>query len=171
VAQGTFRDDLYYRIKVVELLLPALRERGPEDLERLARHFVASASKRHRLAAPRLTPAAVDRLRAYHWPGNVRELENCIESAVVLCEGEILPEHLPLPELQKSARSRELPTVSEGRPLTLAEVERHHVLHLLERSRNNRTLAAKWLGIGRNTLGRKLKEYGISDEEPPEPLG
>ena len=88
VAEGKFREDLYYRIKVVELLLPPLRERGAEDIERLARHFVAAAAKQHRLEpAPRLAPRRWSGSRRYRWPGNVRELENCIESAVVLCEG------------------------------------------------------------------------------------
>ncbi|MFZ5468797.1 MAG: sigma-54-dependent Fis family transcriptional regulator [Myxococcota bacterium] len=163
VAEGQFREDLYYRVKVVELLLPPLRERGPEDIERLARHFVAAAAQRHRIEpAPRLSPAAIDRLRAYHWPGNVRELENCIESAVVLCEGEVLAEHLPLPELR---RRPTLPTsVGDERIFSLAEVERAHILGVLDKVAGNRTAAAKALGIGRNTLARKLKEFGLGDD-------
>jgi Nif-specific regulatory protein len=167
VSEGKFREDLYYRIKVVEVVMPALRERGPEDLERLARHFIATSTRRHQLKAePRLTPAALDRLKAWHWPGNVRELENCIESAVVLSEGEILPEALPLPDLQRPATTRryEMPTVPEGVPPTLAEVEKKHIMWVLERAKNNRTQAAKVLDIGRNTLARKLKDYGLGDE-------
>jgi Nif-specific regulatory protein len=171
VREGKFREDLYYRIKVVELVLPALRDRGPEDLERIARHFIASATKKHHVGRePKLSTAALDRLKGYQWPGNVRELENCIESAVVLCDGEILPEHLPLPET-----SRLPPPAPElankpgpaGAPvaevLELAEVERRHILSVLERAQGNRTQAAKLLGIGRNTLGRKLKEYGLAE--------
>ncbi|MGA9522371.1 MAG: sigma-54-dependent Fis family transcriptional regulator [Myxococcaceae bacterium] len=168
VAEGRFREDLYYRIKVVELVLPPLRDRGAEDIERLARHFVASAARKHRLpSVPRLSPAALELLRGYRWPGNVRELENCIESAVVLSEGEILPENLPLPSADRGSP----PATATAGPrepvpfLTLAEVERRHILGVLDAVQGNRTAAAKALGIGRNTLTRKLKEFGIAGED------
>ncbi|MFZ5441238.1 MAG: sigma-54-dependent Fis family transcriptional regulator [Myxococcota bacterium] len=167
VREGKFREDLYYRIKVVELVLPALRSRGPEDIERLARHFIAQATKRHHLSKePYLSHEALERLKAWHWPGNVRELENCVESAVVLCEGEVLPEHLPLPEAGKvfASTPTPMPGVKDAPVSTLAEVERRHILAVLERAKGNRTQAAKWLDIGRNTLARKLKEYGLADE-------
>ncbi len=165
VSEGRFREDLYYRIKVVEVLLPALRERGPEDLERLTRHFIATSTKKHQLKAePRLSPSALDRLKAWHWPGNVRELENCIESAVVLSEGEILPEALPLPEIQRPTRRSDEKTVADALPPTLADVEKRHILWVLERVKGNRTAAAKLLDIGRNTLARKLKDFGIKDD-------
>jgi Nif-specific regulatory protein len=163
VKDGAFREDLYYRIKVVELLMPPLRERGPEDLERLARHFVAASAKRHHLEpAPRLSDAALDRLKAWSWPGNVRELENCVESAVVLSEGEIQPEHLPLPDTQR-AQTLSASTPDAQLP-TLADVEKRHILWVLERAKGNRTAAAKLLAIGRNTLARKLKEFGLGDD-------
>jgi Nif-specific regulatory protein len=166
VSEGKFREDLYYRIKVVEMVLPPLRERGGDDIERLARHFVATAAKRHRLEPPKLSTGALERLKSYRWPGNVRELENCIESAVVLSEGEILEEHLPLPTVDRSAPqpSAAPPPVDLSGLLPLAEVERLHVLRVLEAVKGNRTAAAKVLEIGRNTLARKLKEYGIADE-------
>ncbi|WNG37272.1 GAF domain-containing protein [Archangium violaceum] len=170
VAEGKFREDLYYRIKVVELVLPPLRERGGEDIERLTRHFIAAAAKRHRLPLPRLSTGALERLKRYRWPGNVRELENCIESAVVLSEGEILEEHLPLPKVvgatPASAQSGDtaIPEGPTGELLPLAEVEKRHILRVLDSVKGNRTAAAKVLQIGRNTLGRKLKEYGIADE-------
>ncbi len=166
IGEGKFREDLYYRVKVVEVLLPPLRERGPEDLERLARHFIAASTRRHQLKAePRLSPGALTRLLAWHWPGNVRELENCIESAVVLSEDEIVAEALALPDFQRPAPRRyDMPTLPEGNPPTLAEVEKKHILWVLERAKNNRTAAAKLLDIGRNTLARKLKDYGLSDE-------
>ncbi|MBX5482401.1 MAG: sigma-54-dependent Fis family transcriptional regulator [Myxococcaceae bacterium] len=165
VAEGRFREDLYYRIKVVELVLPPLRERGAEDLERLARHFVAAAAKKHRLPqVPRLTASALASLRAWSWPGNVRELENCIESAVVLSDGEITADDLPLPS---RARPSGTPppggTVEPPSIEPLAEIERRHILRALELFNGNRTAAAKALGIGRNTLGRKLKEYGLEE--------
>jgi Nif-specific regulatory protein len=166
VAEGKFREDLYYRIKVVEVVLPPLRERGGDDIERLARHFIATAAKRHRLEPPRLSPAALERLKAYRWPGNVRELENCIESAVVLSEGAILEEHLPLPSVERAAPVTPGGAEAESAPalLPLAEVERRHILRVLDAVKGNRTAAAKALEIGRNTLSRKLKEYGLADE-------
>ena len=111
---------------------------------------------------------ALERLKRYRWPGNVRELENCIESAVVLCEGEILEEHLPLPTMDRAAApatgvETAAPTAATGL-LPLAEVERRHILRVLESVKGNRTAAAKVLEIGRNTLARKLKEYGLADE-------
>jgi Nif-specific regulatory protein len=180
VAEGKFRDDLYYRIKVVEVVLPALRERGADDIERLARHFIAAAAKKHRIdPAPRLSPGALDRLLSYRWPGNVRELENCMESAVVLSEGDIQPEHLPLPAVDKPPApvavlppaAAAAPPDGDGAPapedllLPLAVVERRHILRVLDAHRGNRTAAARALQIGRNTLARKLKEYGLSDDE------
>ncbi|HVE87073.1 MAG TPA: sigma-54-dependent Fis family transcriptional regulator [Myxococcales bacterium] len=188
VQEGRFREDLYYRIKVVEVVLPPLRARGPEDIERLARHFIAQAAKRHRLPAmPRLSPGALEQLQHYRWPGNVRELENCMESAAVLTEGEILAEHLPLPNLDRIVPTP-VPAAPMGRGgvpmlppmpvavavdsapaelLPLAEVEKRHILRVLDACKGNRTAASKALQIGRNTLARKLKEYGFADEEGP----
>ncbi|HYO65292.1 MAG TPA: helix-turn-helix domain-containing protein, partial [Archangium sp.] len=124
---------------------------------------------KHRLSPPRINPSALARLCAYRFPGNVRELENCIESAVVLCEGEILEEHLPLPKVVSAAPApaESVETVVEGGTgelLPLAEVEKRHILRVLDSVKGNRTAASKVLQIGRNTLGRKLKEYGIADE-------
>jgi Nif-specific regulatory protein len=153
VSEGRFREDLYYRIKVVELVLPPLRERGPEDIERLAHHFVAAAAARHGIdRAPTLTPAALERLRAHAWPGNVRELQNCLESAVVLSEGSLDAVDLPL-----ATRRPVSAPVEEGQ-LTLAEMERHHIERVMAACGQNQTAAARVLGIGRNTLARKLKE-------------
>jgi Nif-specific regulatory protein len=163
VADGRFREDLYYRVKVVELGLPALRDRGAEDIERLARHFIAQAARRHHLVRePTLGPDALARLKAWRWPGNVRELENCVESAVVLCDGVLRAEHLPLPD--RAGNHATLARAADGKILTLAEVERAHILDVLGRAQGNRTTAAKWLGIGRNTLARKLRDFGIDDK-------
>jgi len=168
VSEGRFREDLYYRIKVVEVLVPPLRERGAEDIERLVRHFVASSAKKHHLPPPRIAPAALARLCAYRFPGNVRELENCVESAVVLCEGVILEEHLPLPAVDRAVPPApfEAAPIASGPTtlLPLAEVERQHILRVLEAVGGNRTAAAKALVIGRNTLSRKLKEYGLEGD-------
>ncbi|MEM7678024.1 MAG: sigma-54-dependent Fis family transcriptional regulator [Myxococcota bacterium] len=186
VEQGRFRGDLYYRIKVVQLILPPLRERGAEDILRLAEHFVRSAGRRHGRKPPRLSEAVKAKLVAYPWPGNVRELENCIESAVVVTEGDTLePADLALTErpprltaLHDGAPGESFAGASEATPPasspvswpsseidgpieTLAEVERRHILAVLERVGGHRSQAAQRLGIGRNTLTRKLKQYGL----------
>jgi Nif-specific regulatory protein len=164
VRRGAFRKDLYYRIKVVTVALPPLRERGVDDVAQLARHFLRIHARRHGRPARRFAPEAMALLRAYGWPGNIRELEHCVESAVVLCRGEVIaPAHLALPERAADGREAAAAADAGGEPLTLAEVERRHILHVLEREGGNRTRAAQLLGIGRNTLGRKLRAYGIDD--------
>ena len=156
VAQGTFRADLYYRIKVVEIRLPSLRDRGPRDISRLARHFVTAAARRHGRMVPSIPAATISALVEYPWPGNVRELENCLESAVVIMDGDVLlPEHLLLARAKVSVASQGAPP---ARVRTLAEVEREHILAVLAHCDQNRSVAAKLLGIGRNTLARKLRE-------------
>ncbi|MEZ4443273.1 MAG: sigma 54-interacting transcriptional regulator [Polyangiaceae bacterium] len=162
VEEGRFRRDLYYRIKVIEIPLPALRDRGREDIARLARHFAVAAAKRHGRPAPTVAAEAMERLLRYRWPGNVRELENCMESAVVIMdEAMIGPHDLPLPErpLSLDSTTERPPESSGGRILTLAEMERRHIERVLAHVGGNQTAAAKLLGIGRNTLGRKLKAY------------
>ena len=169
---GRFRQDLYFRIKVVQIVLPPLRKRGPRDIVRLAQHFATIAARRYDRPVPSLSPAALERLVAHSWPGNVRELEHCIESAVVTMDGTVVgPEDLALADRSPSSAVPRLPSTAPasgaaaaGRPLAgptmLAEVERAHILAMLERAAGNRTEAARLLGIGRNTLARKLKGYG-----------
>ncbi len=157
VEDGEFRSDLYYRIKVVQIALPALRERGAADIRRLAQHFTVKAAKRHGRAVPTISDAAYAKLVAYAWPGNVRELENCLESAVVIMDGtRITPDDLPLPDRPRPTGATATPVV---RPLE--DVEREHILAVVDHVEGNRTLAARLLGIGRNTLTRKLKSYGV----------
>ncbi len=154
VAEGKFRRDLFYRLKVVEMEVPPLRSRGPRDLTRLAEHFLDLYARRHRRPVHALSDGALQRLLGHDWPGNVRELEHCIESAVVLARGELIEaEQLSLPGHTETSSS------SGGYPpgTPLVEVERDHILRTLEACNNNRSEAAKLLGIGRNTLARKLK--------------
>ncbi|MBW1809156.1 MAG: sigma-54-dependent Fis family transcriptional regulator [Deltaproteobacteria bacterium] len=154
VAQGLFRQDLYYRLRVLELTVPPLKDRGPKDIERLAEHFLDQYARRHRRKARRLSREALARLVTHDWPGNVRELEHCIQSAVVLSKGTTIDQdQLSLPGTAGSspAKSGYLP----GTPL--AEVERDHIQRTVESCGGNRTEAARKLGIGRNTLARKLK--------------
>jgi Nif-specific regulatory protein len=162
IAAGRFRSDLYFRIRVVEIVLPPLRDRGGKDIARLAHHFAAAAAKRHGRPLPRLSQAAVERLCRYRWPGNVRELENCLESAVVIMDGSVIgPEDLPLPDrpLAFSPASERGEGADGDRVATLEEVERRHVLAVLERAGGNQSIAARMLGIGRNTLARKLRRF------------
>ena len=167
VRRGAFRKDLFYRIKVVNIALPALRERGGDDIAQLARHFLRVYARRHGRPARGLDPAAMAALRGHTWPGNIRELEHCIESAVVLCRGPVvMPAHLSLPHAGAEEEWEErAEQSSEPDGLTLAEVEKRHILRVLARCDGNRTRAAQALGIGRNTLARKLKQYGLADEE------
>ena len=155
VGRGQFREDLYYRVKVVQLTLPPLRERGAEDVIRLAEHFLDVYRKKHGKPLIRFGAAARVRLVEHRWPGNIREL--CVESAVVLCEGgEILGEHLAL----AAAGAATAAAGEEAfRPRTLADVEKVHILRTLDAAGGNRSRAAELLGIGRNTLLRKLKSY------------
>ncbi|MDR1518841.1 MAG: sigma-54 dependent transcriptional regulator [Planctomycetota bacterium] len=155
VDEGKFRDDLYFRINVVRLRLPALRER-PEDIPLLAEHFRQKYSVRYGFDR-QFAPETLKALRAYAWPGNVRELENAVEGAVVRSSGQLidadrLPEEItglaPAPSLD----------VTPGQPL--AEVERQYILAELARHGGNKAMAAKSLAIGLKTLYRKLEAYG-----------
>ena len=162
VEGGEFRRDLFYRIKVVQLELPPLRARGGDDVEQLSRHFLRSYARRHHRPARRFDERALARLRDHPWPGNIRELEHCIESAVVFCDGEVIePAHLSIPSASPpSATSGAVDALPRG--LTLAEVERLYIEKTLDHCGGNRTRAAALLGIGRNTLLRKLKQYELA---------
>jgi DNA-binding NtrC family response regulator len=154
---GQFRDDLYYRLKVVEILLPPLRERM-DDIPLLAEHFLHVAAKRFGRSVPRLSPEILDRLAAHDWPGNVRELENALERAAITAAGDFLrPEDLPSP-VQASRTTRPpgaLPVTS------LADGERALIQRALERTRWNRSAAAHLLGIDRSTLARKIRTLSL----------
>ena len=168
VASGTFRQDLYYRVRVVEIVVPPLRDRGPADLCRLIEHFLAEACERHDRLDLSLSPVAVKTLHAHDWPGNVRELLNCIESAVVLAPGEVIgPQHLPITSsFPLFATQEEEPRGSGDVFITdlrsLRDVELDYIAHVLEAVGGNRSAAARLLGIGRNTLLRKLKQLNRS---------
>jgi Nif-specific regulatory protein len=163
VKRGAFRRDLFYRIKVVEIRLPPLRERGAGDIDLLSRHFLAAYARKHDRPARRFAPTASTALRSYAWPGNIRELEHCIESAVVFCRGpEVQPAHLSLPHEPGEVAEWDDPRPHDSVPsgLTLEDVEKRYILRTLAECGGNRTRAADALGIGRNTLVRKLKRYG-----------
>jgi DNA-binding NtrC family response regulator len=163
VARGRFRADLFYRLNVVSLHIPALRER-PEDIPELIDHFLGIYRKRFKRPALDLTAEARLRLERYPWPGNVRELRNCLERAAALSSEDLIQAALVLPMLsqaQTSAPDSHLPQVSEP-PRTLQELERQHILQILEAADGNRERASAILGISMRTLYRKLKEYNAA---------
>jgi two-component system response regulator HydG len=160
VANGLFREDLYYRLNVIHLQLPPLRVRGT-DVLLLAQHFLAEAASRDDKSVVGLTSAAAERLLAYDWPGNVRELENCIQTAMAMTSHDRLTVD-DLPERIRAYRPSAL-ILDREEPeelLTMEEVERRYIGHVLRAVGGNKTLAAKVLGLDRKTLYNKLHRYG-----------
>jgi len=165
VSEGRFREDLYFRLNVVPVQVPPLRERTA-DIPPLAELFVARFCRELGHPPARLHPGALERLLAYRWPGNVRELRNVIERVVLLeAEDEIRAEHLPAEMSQSGPAS-----AAAGDPFPagvvrpLAELEKMAIEHALKVSEGNKTRAATMLGIARQTLRTKLKEYAIVDD-------
>ena len=159
VREGRFREDLFYRLAVVTLQLPPLRERG-DDVERLTEHYAAIYAREHRRPIRAVAEETLRLLRESPWPGNVRQLRNAIERAVVMSEGEVLlPQHLPV----DVGAATEF--AAGGRPdpplCTLAEMERRMIQRALHETGRSYSLAADLLGIHRNTLRRKIAEYGL----------
>jgi transcriptional regulator with PAS, ATPase and Fis domain len=165
VAAGTFRQDLYYRLKVVELRVPALRDRR-DDVLPLARVLLADAALRMKRKVSGLAPAAADQLLRYDWPGNVRELENAMERAVALARNSRVDLE-DLPEEVRQALPRPIATRDTLR--ALEEVEKEYILAALELNGGNQTRTAAQLQIGSATLYRKLKAYGVRSEKGPAP--
>ncbi len=154
VEEGAFREDLYYRLAVVNIEIPPLRERR-DDIVPLARHFVERYSRKLKIPSLKLDPGCISCLESYAWPGNVRELENAIEHASVFSnDGIILPQNLP-----GSVRSgKDAPALpANAGTLPLEELERMHIANVLKAAGGNKSKAAKMLGIGAATLWRKLK--------------
>jgi Nif-specific regulatory protein len=186
-AAGQFRSDLYFRLRVVEIEIPTLRARGPDDIVDLASHFIDQMARRYRKGTLRLAGSARPALAAYPWPGNVRELENTIERAVVLCQGSsitvrdlgleprrttgVLPAAsdsvVGMPAFGGSAAiavpaAAPAPAPPDGAitlpaDLPLEEAERRYARAILERAGNNQSAAARALGISRNKLARLLR--------------
>ena len=156
---GAFRLDLYYRLNVITLRLPALAQRR-EDIPLLARHFVLKYSELLGREVRRISPDVLEALAAYPFPGNIRELENLMERAVVLAEGDTVElRHLP-PDLQLSGEA--LKTTRQSGMATLEENERQHILWVLEQTGGNKSRAADILDIDRASLWRKLKRAGLA---------
>jgi two-component system response regulator HydG len=163
VADGKFREDLYYRLNVVTVDVPPLRDRQ-DDIPLLAQHFLEKYSKKNRKQVKGFSPTAMDILLKYDWPGNVRELENAVERSVILLNGDYISEkELPLNITQTYSEESNWvatqPSNTEPRPLE--EVEKEAILAALEASGGNKSETARTLGINRKTLHKKLKNYGV----------
>lgn len=160
VREGRFREDLYWRLNVIHLEIPPLRER-PFDIPLLVEHFLSKVAG----GAPPLnvTPEALAVLTAYSWPGNARELENALERAVALAEGSSLaPEDLP-ERIRNSGQTAQLLAQARERRMTLRELEKEYILETLRLTGGNKSRAAEMLGFDRRTLHRKLDEYRAED--------
>ena len=172
VRSGKFREDLYYRLKVISIELPPLRERM-EDLPDLVGHFLARYSEKNKKAVSHVSEEAMARLRAYSWPGNIRELEHAIERAVAMTNTSVLfPEDFP-PELARESTAH--PSGGEGAAAaptgapsagtegagSLEELEKAHIVKVLQDVNFNKSKASEILGIDRATLYRKAQRYGI----------
>ena len=155
VREGTFRDDLYYRLNVVSIKLPPLRERKG-DISLLADAFMREISRENDKEVRSISREVIDAFRAYDWPGNVRELRNVVESMVVLCPGTVLEEIGLPPALKESVPA--VPLLLRG--MTVQEAEKALIIDALKECRS-KTEAAGRLGLSRRTLHRKIKEYGI----------
>ncbi|MBV8763177.1 MAG: sigma-54-dependent Fis family transcriptional regulator [Deltaproteobacteria bacterium] len=160
VAKGTFREDLYYRLRVVEIHLPALRER-PGDIAILVDGLLAKINRDLGKDVRFVTPAALAKLTAYAWPGNVRELENTLTRAVVLAKSDVLDETL----LPLGATTTPVEASEGGELPTLRELERRHIIRVLAHTDWNKRRACAILDISRPTLDRKIEEFGLRKEE------
>ena len=166
VAEGRFRRDLYFRLRVLEIVVPALRKRQ-EDIPLLADYFLQKFNAETGRKIKGFTAAAKEQLLKYLWPGNVRELKNVIERAVVLCRGqEIDAEDLLLTKLA-TAGDTEVPELAGGKflPVSLDDIERRHIFDTLNHTGWNKSKTASILGIERSTLDRKIRRYQL-DEAP-----
>jgi DNA-binding NtrC family response regulator len=177
VERKEFRQDLFFRLNVVPIHVPPLRERK-EDVPFLAKQFMQRFARKHGVRVRAISNDCLAVLSAHNWPGNVRELQNVIERAVILCgeNGVLEAEHLGFSPSQENTGSTAHAGASGGagskketQLISLAEREKRHIFAGLERTRQNRTHAAKLLGISIRTLRNKLNEYGIQAKEKPEP--
>jgi Nif-specific regulatory protein len=188
VAQGQFREDLYFRLRVVEIEIPPLRTRGEADINDLAEHFVQQFSRRYRKGPLRLAESTRPAIVAYTWPGNVRELENTIERAVVLAahptisikdlgldrqrltnagDSQVTIPVIHVPPVAPPTAQAPAPTEGVIVPydITLEEVERRYAKAALDRENGNQSAAARTLGISRNKLSRLIKGDQTDDDE------
>ena len=158
IEEERFRQDLYYRLNVISIHIPPLRQRKT-DIPLLADHFIEKYSKATGKSIRRISTPAIDMLMAYHWPGNVRELENCIERAVLLSNDDVIHGHYLPPTLQTAEASG---TVHKGSlQEALDNLERELILDALKSARGNKAKAAKALGLTERIMGLRVQKHGI----------
>ena len=155
IANGRFREDLYFRLSVFRILLPPLRQRR-DDILLLAQHFIGLYARQIGRTAPSLSTEAKNIFLAYQWPGNVREMMNAIEHALIVCEDEITRHDLPIDMLTGDT------STAADDSFDLKSVERNHIIKVLHHTHGNKTETARLLKIGLTTLYRKIEEYGIN---------
>jgi Nif-specific regulatory protein len=165
VAEGRFRHDLFFRLRVLEILVPALRKR-PEDIPVLAEYFLDKFKAETGRKIVGFSPSAMDHLLGYRWPGNIRELKNVVERAVVLCRGDhVEEEDLLLSNLSTTGDTAQTGANDDAyHPCSLSDVERRHILATLRHTGWNKSRSAGILGIERSTLDRKIRRYELSEE-------
>lgn len=157
IEKGNFREDLFYRLNVVQITVPPLRERK-EDIALLTSDFIRDSAEENNRPVNGIDHKAMLALHNHDWPGNVRELRNCIESAVVMCKGDVLTlEDLP-PSITSNADQNCIKICTGS---SLADAEKQIIMETLNMQNGNKSRTAEILGIGRKTLHRKLSEYGI----------
>jgi DNA-binding NtrC family response regulator len=161
IAEGRLREDLYYRLNVMEISLPPLRERM-SDVQSLLFEFLKIYNQRNNKTIKDFDPQAIEKLMAYSWPGNIRELKNSVERAVILCNEEYIQvKHLPTPIVQREPQTGKPESIGLGKPLH--EIERDIIFRTLELTNNNKTKAAEMLGISLKTMHNKLNKYYAND--------
>ncbi|MCK4236616.1 MAG: sigma-54-dependent Fis family transcriptional regulator [Candidatus Krumholzibacteria bacterium] len=165
IKQGFFRNDLYYRLQVIPIFIPPLRERK-EDISLLANHFISLFNKEFKKKTKKISPDIAGLFKSYSWPGNVRELRNVLERAILLeAEDELLIEHLPL-EISRSGEFEEIvrkeETLNDLYPINIKEMEKLLIIKTLKETEGNKSKAARILGISRQTLREKAKFYNIN---------
>jgi Nif-specific regulatory protein len=158
MADGTFREDLYYRLNVFTIFVPPLRERKP-DILLLADHFLQKFASEHSKPIRRIATPAIDMLMSYHWPGNVRELENVLERSVLVCEGQVLHAHHLPPTLQTAETSET--TLAQPLEEAVGAYERDLITDALKSARGNRARAARLLQTTERILNYKVRKYAI----------
>jgi len=161
ISEGTFREDLYYRLNVFTIFVPPLRERKSDVLQ-LADHFLEKFAREHNKHIKRISTPAIDMLTAYHWPGNVRELENALERSVLVCDGQVIHGHHLPPTLQTASESGTVTRLSLD--AAVGAYEKDMIQDALKTARGNRARAAKLLGTTERIIGYKVKKYGIACE-------
>ena len=179
IEEGKFREDLYYRVKVVTITLPPLRLRN-QDISDLANYFLEKHSVLLNQERITLSPEALEVMQSYHWPGNIREMENVIRRAIVLCKGNVIPAELINEEFQQLEDTAKILSTSAATHLIskkdieqyqgklyekmMSETERHLILQVLKVTSGNQVKAAKILGVSRVMLRDRIKKYEIRNE-------